>query len=280
MGTPARRLFFFKTSSARDLAPSFFDWLEQAAYDEYWKQWSIGGRFGKIAVPAWHVGGWYDIFLNGTLRNYMGLRAHAASESARQGQRLMIGPWYHDSASFREGKAGEVNFAPHGCRNEEDEMLRWFDYTLKGIANGLDQEKPVRIFVMGENVWREEDDWPLVRARNTRFHLHSCGRANSLAGDGVLSTTPPGAEPADRFLYDPANPVPTQGGGNCCDHDHLAPGVYDQRPVENRADVLVYSTTPLELDTEVTGPVTVELYASSSAVDTDFTAKLVDVHPD
>jgi len=271
---------FFKTGSARDLAPYFFDWLEHAAYDEYWKQWSIGGRFGKIAVPAWHVGGWYDIFLNGTLRNYMGLRANAASEAARQGQRLMVGPWYHDSASFREGKAGEVNFAPHGCRNEEDEMLRWFDYTLKGIANGLDQEKPVRIFVMGQNVWREEDDWPLARARNTRFHLHSCGRANSLAGDGVLSTTPPGAEPADRFLYDPANPVPTQGGGNCCDHDHLAPGVYDQRPVENRADVLVYSTTPLDLDTELTGPVTVELYASSSAVDTDFTAKLVDVHPD
>jgi len=159
-------------------------------------------------------------------------------------------------------------------------MLHWFDHHLKNSASGPDREKPVRIFVMGENVWREEDDWPLARARNTRFYLHSGGRANALLGDGALSVTPAEAEPADHFLYDPANPVRTQGGGNCCDHDHLAPGVYDQRPVEDRADVLVYSTEPLDADTEVTGPVSAELYVSSSAVDTDFTAKLVDSHPD
>jgi putative CocE/NonD family hydrolase len=134
--------------------------------------------------------------------------------------------------------------------------------------------------VIGENVWRDEDDWPLARARNTYFHLHSGGGANSLNGDGLLSLTQPEAEPADRFLYDPANPVRTQGGGNCCDHDHLAPGVFDQRPAENRNDVLVYSTPPLDRDTEVTGPVSAELYVSSSAVDTDFTAKLVDAYPD
>jgi hypothetical protein len=158
-------------------------------------------------------------------------------------------------------------------------MLRWFDYTLKGMVSGL-AEKPVRIFVMGENVWREEEDWPLRRARSTRFHLHSGGSANSLHGDGSLSDSAPEAESPDAFVYDPANPVRTQGGGNCCDHDHLAPGVFDQRPVENRADVLVYSTLPLDSDMEVTGPVTAELFVSSSAVDTDFTAKLVDVHPD
>ncbi len=140
--------------------------------------------------------------------------------------------------------------------------------------------KPVRIFVMGENVWREEEDWPLARARIVRFHLHSGGRANSLNGDGALSDAAPEAEPPDKFPYDPANPVRTQGGENCCDHDHLAPGVFDQRQVENRSDVLVYSTPPLDSDIEVTGPVSVELFVSSSAVDTDFTAKLVDVHPD
>ena len=123
---------FFETGSVRDLAPYFLHWLEHPAYDDYWKQWSVDGRFGKIAVPAYHVGGWYDIFLNGTLRNYMGLKAHGATEAARTGQRLMIGPWYHDSVSFREGKAGDVSFAPEGCRNEEDEMLRWFDLTLEG----------------------------------------------------------------------------------------------------------------------------------------------------
>jgi putative CocE/NonD family hydrolase len=156
-------------------------------------------------------------------------------------------------------------------------MLRWFDYTLKGISTDLVREKPVKIFVMGDNTWRHEDEWPLRQARYTRFHLHSGGRANSLNGDGVLNTVPPEGEPPDEFLYHPADPVRTQGGGNCCDHDHLAPGIYDQRAIENRPDVLVYSTEPLETEIEVTGPVTAELYVSSSAVDTDFTAKLVDV---
>jgi len=276
---PLGNFSFFETGSLRDLTPYFFHWLQHPSYDDYWKQWSLNGHFGKIAVPCYHVGGWYDIFLNGTLRNYMGLKAHGGTDAARHGQRLMIGPWYHDSASFREGKAGEVSFAPAGCSNEEDEMLLWFDYTLKGVASGL-AEKPVRIFVMGENVWREEENWPLARARPARFHLHSGGSANSLHGNGSLSGAGPQAESPDKFLYDPADPVRTQGGGNCCDHDHLAPGVFDQRPVENRSDVLVYSTPPLDSDVEVTGPVSVELFVSSSAVDTDFTAKLVDVHPD
>jgi uncharacterized protein len=275
---PLSNFSFFETGSVRDLAPYFSHWLEHPAYDDYWKQWSLHGRFGKIAVPCYHVGGWYDIFLNGTLRNYMGVKAMGGTEAARSGQRLMIGPWYHDSASFREGKAKEASFAPAGCVNEEDEMLRWFDHTLKGISSGL-AEKPVRIFVMGEDVWRDEEDWPLARARATRFHLHSGGSANSVAGDGSLNETAPHTESPDRFLCDPASPVRTQGGGNCCDHDHLAPGVFDQRPVENRSDVLVYSTPPLDSDVEVTGPVLVELFVSSSAVDTDFTAKLVEFTP-
>ena len=271
---------FFETGSVRDLAPYYFDWLAHPDYDDYWRQWAVSERFGSIQVPAWHVGGWYDIFLNGTLRNYAGIKANGGSEAARRGQRLTIGPWYHDAASFRDGMAGEADFGPPARSNEEDQMLRWFDYMLKGLANGVAEEKPVRIFVMGENVWREEDDWPLARACETRFHLHSNGGANSLRGDGVLSEAPPGAEPPDTFAYDPADPVPTRGGGNCCDHDHLAPGVYDQRPAELRQDVLVYSTVPLAEDTEVTGPVHAELFVSSSVVDTDFTAKLVDVFPD
>jgi putative CocE/NonD family hydrolase len=277
---PLSAYSFFESGSVRDLAPYFFDWLKHPAYDDYWKRWAIHERFGKIAVPCYHVGGWYDIFLNGTLRNYMGVKTHGATDAARKGQRLVIGPWYHDTVSFREGMAGDVSFAPEGCRNEEDEMLRWFDHTLKGVANGADVERPVKIFVMGENTWREEDEWPLARARTTRYYVHSGGRANSLSGDGALSPALPAAERADTFVYDPADPVRTQGGGNCCDHDHLAPGVYDQRATERRADVLVYSTPPLDADLEVTGPIRAELFVSSSAVDTDFTAKLVDVHPD
>jgi len=137
--------------------------------------------------------------------------------------------------------------------------------------------------VMGKNVWREEDDWPLARAKNTRYYLHSNGGANGavdgMTGDGALSTTAPKAEPADLFNSDPANPAPTIGGPLCCDAGHLAPGPRDQRPVEARKDVLVFTTPAFTADFEVTGPVSLELYASSSAVDTDFTGKLVDVWP-
>ena len=221
---PLREFSFFETGSPRDLTPYFFDWLQHSSYDDYWKQWSIHGRFDKIEIPCYHVGGWYDIFLNGTLRNYMGISKQGRTEIARKGQRLLIGPWFHDSESFRQGKAGDYRFAPDGCRNEEDEMLRWFDHTLKSSANGLEREKPVKIFVMGENAWREEDEWPLLRARATRLHLHSGGAANALSGDGHLHEIPPEDESADHFVYDPANPVRTLGGGNCCDHDHLPPG--------------------------------------------------------
>jgi putative CocE/NonD family hydrolase len=132
---------------------------------------------------------------------------------------------------------------------------------------------------MGANVWREEQEWPLARTQYTRYYLHSRGKANSLHGDGVLSPESPGMEPPDCFLYDPRHPVPTRGGALCCWPGTLPQGAYDQTPVESREDVLVYTTPPLTEDVEVTGPILVTLYAASSAVDTDFTAKLVDVHP-
>jgi putative CocE/NonD family hydrolase len=133
---------------------------------------------------------------------------------------------------------------------------------------------------MGANQWREEEDWPLIRARNTRYFLHSDGKANSARGDGSLVASAPRADKPDRYVYDSANPAPTVGGPLCCDSEHLGPGARDQRTMEARSDVLVYSTPPLEQDLEVTGPVQLELFAQSSAVDTDFTAKLVDVGPD
>jgi putative CocE/NonD family hydrolase len=146
---------------------------------------------------------------------------------------------------------------------------------LKGIDDGISREKPVKIFVMGRNAWRDEDEWPLARAQYTRYYLHSGGKANTLAGDGGLSTAVPGAEPADRYVYDPADPVPTHGGAVI----GVPPGAMDQRAVEARPDVLVYTTPAFSQDTEVTGPVSLEIYISSSAVDTDLTGKLVDVWP-
>jgi len=264
--------------TAEGLAPYFLDWLQHPTYDNYWKTWSIEDHYAQIQVPAYHMGGWYDIFMGGTLRNYGAIKAGAGSEAARRGQRLMIGPWYHGPFN---GKTGDVDFGPESRIEESDDLiLRWYDYLLKGIPNGMEKEKPVKIFVMGKNVWRDEDDWPLARAKSTRFYLHSRGKANTSTGDGALNTTAPRPEASDVFTYDPADPVPTRGGGLCCDNEHLASGAFDQRPNEQRSDVLVFSSPILQEEMEVTGPISVELYASSSAVDTDFTAKLIDVRPD
>ncbi len=158
--------------------------------------------------------------------------------------------------------------------------LRWYDYLFLGKQNEFASNKPVRIFVMGENKWRDEEKWPLQRARETPYYLGSSGRANTAAGDGVMAAVKAQKSSSDTFTYDPMNPVPTVGGPLCCDSDHLAPGPRDQRSVEGRADVLVYSSAPLDQEMEVTGPVALDLFASSSATDTDFTAKLVDVGPD
>lgn len=263
--------------TAAGAADYYFDWIAHPTYDAYWKQWSIEEHYDQVTVPMVHVAAWYDLFQDGSIRNYMGLRRHAATQEARRGQRLIIIPGGH--AGFGR-KIGDVDFGADSVMDVEGYGLRWYDHLMKGVDNGIDREKPVRIFVMGRNVWRDEDDWPLARARPTRYYLHSGGRANSLAGDGALSTEPPGAEQADSYVYNPEDPVPTHGGAVLGDTLNYPPGPLDQRAIEARRDVLVYTTAPFAHDTEVTGPVSLELYASSSAVDTDFTGKLVDVAPD
>jgi putative CocE/NonD family hydrolase len=260
----------------RTLAPYFQDWLDHPAYDSYWRQWSIEENYEKIQVSALTITAWYDIFQGGSLRNFTGLRTYAGNDAARKDQRLLITIGGH-SGSGRT--IGAVDFGPEAPFDENEVTLDWYDYLFQGKQNQFASDKSVRIFVMGENTWRDEDAWPLPRAHNTRYYLHSAGNANSASGDGKLSAVISQKEMADKIIYDPANPVPTVGGPLCCDATHLAPGPRDQKEVEIRPDVLVYSTEPLQTDLEVTGPVTLDLYASSSAVDTDFTAKLVDVWP-
>jgi putative CocE/NonD family hydrolase len=260
-----------------NLAPYFLDWLAHPNYDEYWKRWSIEEHFADIKVPMLTIAAWYDIFLAGSLRNYIGVKAHGGSDAARNGQRLVVTIGGH-AGSGR--KIGEVDFGADAASDEDETTLRWYDQIFKNAGNEGGSAKPVRLFVMGINQWREEDDWPLARAKETKYFLHSGGKANSSGGEGALSLTAPRSESQDRYTYDPADPVPTIGGPLCCDSEHLKPGPRDQRPVEARQDVLVYSTPPLAQDLEVTGPVKVELFARSSAVDTDFTAKLIDVSPD
>jgi len=265
--------------ASEDPAPYYKDWLAHPSYDEYWKQFSNEEHYSNVTVPAFHFAKWYDVFLGGTLRNYEGIKDHAATDAARRGQRLLIVAGTH----ITDGrKVGDVDFGPEVLKSPSlyDLVLRWYDYVLKGISNGMDHEKPVKFFVMGSNRWEEADVWPPPEAVATRYYLHSGGSANSLSGDGVLSVDAPTAEGPDHFVYDPADPVPTHGGNLCCAPQSFPPGAFDQRSNEARADVLIYTTPPLQKEIEVTGPVTVDLFVSSSAVDTDFTGKLIDVWPD
>ena len=263
--------------SSTGVAPYFTDWLEHPNYDHYWKTISIEDHYADIQVPVLAVGAWYDIFLGGTLRNYVGLKTEAGTEAARRGQRLEVTVGGHAGGGR---KIGAVDFGEKLPKDDDDAMLRWYDWLLKGQANGVEKEKPVKIFVMGKNEWREEDDWPLARAKSTRYYLHSAGAANGLSGNGVLNSAAPAEEKADQYIYDPSDAVPTIGGPLCCQALPTGIGPQDQRPAEERHDVLVYTTAPFPKDTEVTGPVSLDLYVSTSAVDTDFTGKLVDVWPD
>jgi len=265
------------------LAPYYADWLAHPSYDQYWKALSIEEHYARIHVPVFNLAAWYDIFLGGSLRNYEFMKSKAGSEAARKGQRLLVGLGGH-AGGWEQRKIGDVDFGEKAPFDGDALVLDWYDMLLKGVHNAFAGGKPVRIFVMGRNEWRDEDDWPLARAKETKYFLHSGGDANSAAGNGVLSTDAPAsglaaAQTKDTFEYDPANPVPTIGGPLCCRGDLLKAGPFDQKTSEERKDVLVYSTAALAKDVEVTGPVTAELWVSSSAVDTDITAKLVDVAP-
>ena len=260
------------------LADYFYDWLAHPDYDDYWKELCIEEHHPEIAVPAYNIGGWYDIFLGGTIRNFQGMREKGGNRDARRGQKLLIGPWQHSPRGTSVAGSHYFGAAADALAVDLDGIhFRWFDYWLKGIDNGILDEPPVLIFVMGDNVWRSEQEWPLARAQSVDYYLHSDGMANSARGNGALSAEPPADEPPDAFLYNPADPVPTKGGPLCCSPYFMSNGAFDQQEVEAREDVLIYSTPPLEHDVEVTGPITLTLWAASSATDTDFTAKLVDV---
>ena len=263
------------------LADYYFDWLAHPSFDDYWKKLCIEDQHSNVSTPALNIGGWYDIFLGGTIRNYLGMRKNAATEEARNGQKLIIGPWQHSSRGTSMAGSHYFGVAADALALGLDEIhLRWFEHWLKDEDTGMLDEPPVKIFVMGDDVWRDENEWPLARAQNTNYYLHSGGNANTLHGDGSLSPEVPSDEAPDVFLYNPANPVPTRGGQLCCNPYFASSGAFDQNEIEARSDVLVYSTPVLERDVEVTGPITVTLWAATSATDTDFTAKLVDVCED
>ncbi|KAB7706508.1 CocE/NonD family hydrolase [Bacillus aerolatus] len=261
------------------VADYFYELLECGLEDKIWDEISLGiDKLKKITVPAYHMGGWYDGLLGPTIENYTN-----GKKSLDQPQKLIIGPWAH--GDFRS-QIGERKFGLHASEDwidyKEDLTnvhIRWFDYWLKEKDTNIMNEKPVKLFVMGTNEWREEDSWPLAQTDFIPYYFHSQGRANTRFGDGELSVDLPEGEQTDQFTFDPASPVPTTGGGTLFDQVQCI-GPVDQRKVEEREDILVYTSAVLQEAVEVTGPVKVILYAKTDAAATDFTAKLVDVFPD
>jgi uncharacterized protein len=250
------------------------EWMEHPSADDYWKKAFYQDKLNRIDVPVLHISGWYDDDNIGTHDNFVGMTKPPQTKSVGKCQKLIIGPWQHRVNVGR--RLGEVDFGEDSVIDMFGLKLRWFDHWLKGVDNGIDKEPPVEIFTMGRNAWQKGKSWPLINTTLTRFYLHSHGKANTSRGDGQLSTKrPASSEPDDGYSYDPLDPVP-----NIADEESYAEGPYDQRPVEQRKDVLVYSTPPLKEDVEVTGRVSVELFASTSARDTDFWAQLTDVRPD
>jgi putative CocE/NonD family hydrolase len=259
-------------------ATAYRDCLAHPVFDPRWQALSPLASTARIDAAVMSIGGWYDVFLGGTLTGFSALRAaNPGASTARHA--LIIGPWAHGNTT---GIYAQRHYGAHASKEEFDlagAQLEWFDRQLR---NGPGPSSRVRLFVMGVNQWREQDDWPLSDTGWTRYYLHSAGRANTAAGDGMLSPEPPADEPHDVFAYDPRDPVPTVGGQTFLPGLTVSAnaGPMDQRAVERRPDVLCYTTAELARPVEVTGPIELVLHASSSATDTDFTGKLVDVHPD
>jgi len=251
-------------------SPMFRDIVEHPAFDSFWRAISTREHLDKVRVPVFSVGGWYDNFVQSDLEAFSELRKRGGVN------RVLIGPWPHNMSAPLE----HASFGPDSVVPIRSLQLEWFDQWLKEKDSPLLSKPPVKIFVMGANKWREEERWPPEGAHPKVFYLTSAGKANSLAGDGALSEKAPREAPADRFVFDPYTPVPTRGGSVCCNPKIFPWGPIDQRGVEQRKDILVYTTKPLKHDLEVIGGVRAVLYIATTARDTDFTAKLVDVFPD
>ena len=248
------------------------DWLEHNSYGPYWEATDLNKHYQKIKIPVYVSGGWFDIYSKATLENFVGMKTRAGSEKARKLTRCVIGPWSH-------GELVESMDCGENASLEDAFKIR--AEFLKNILEDPDSdplpgEPPLKYFMMGKNEWRKSDTWPVKGIVETEYFLHSSGSANTRFGDGYLDRTAPSDEAADVFIYDPHNPVPTNGGCTLC----IERGVFDQRQVEERNDVLVFSTAALTEDIEVAGNIKLILYAATNCLDTDFTAKLVDVYPD
>jgi len=251
-------------------SPLYRDVMEHPAFDRFWRAVSTREQIDKVRVPVFAVGGWYDVSAESDLAAYMALHKQNGTS------RIVMGPWAHNmSAPFDGVDFGEGSHAP-----VRSLQVEWFNQWLMGKDSALLSQPPVRFFLMGVNQWRDGWEWPPPEAAPKMYYLESGGSANTLTGDGLLSERQGHKAAADRFEFDPEHPAPTHGGASCCNPKVLPWGPMDQRAVEERGDVLVYTSKPLKQSVEVAGPVHARLWVATSARDTDFTAKLVDVFPD
>jgi putative CocE/NonD family hydrolase len=248
------------------------DIIDHAGINSWWDPLIYQSKFNLVNVPVMNVSGWYDDEQAGATMNYIGMTTEGP-QALRQSQKLLMGPWPH--AVNTRTKLGQIEFGPTAVIDLLGYELRWYDYWLKGIDTGITKEKPVRIFLMGQNQWVDEEAWPIPGTKNIRYFLHSKGKANSLYGDGILSDAEASEEKEDAYAYDPADPVPMIMDETFAQLG----GPDDYRSIERRDDVLVFSAAPFLQDKTVCGAVRMQLSASSSAKDTDFTAKLLDVWP-
>lgn len=260
--------------SASGIAPWWKDWVSHAENDEYWRSLMAPDSHGSISAAGLHIGGWFDIFVAGTIRNFVGL-----TKAGRAPQKLIIGPWAHSNYERHLGLMDFGATAPALFSGVHQDVLRWLDRWVAG-KHDMETGAPVRYFLMTANRWQEANDWPPPEGHVEAWYLHSCGTANSLRGDGVISReVPNSAEPTDVYIYNPDRPVPTNGGNLLMLSIHQ-PGPWDQRELEERDDVLVYTSAAMTKDMTVVGPVRLHLWATTDGPDTDWSAKLVDVHPD
>ncbi len=247
--------------------PFYRQAVEHYKFDGFWNHYGLRNRYRDVDVPAYFITGWYDNLVHEGFKQFTGWQSQASTSDARKLTKLLVGPWSHTNIGS-DKPFGDVSFGSEASIDYIDEQIRWYDARLRGIDTGIDDEPPIRIFVMGENSWRTAHSWPLPETVYTNYYLHD---------HGILSEDVSGNENPDLFRYDPMNPVPSHGGQYM---SIKCSGPFDRTDVEARDDVLVYSTEPLERDIEITGPILLKLYASSSTKDTDFTGTLVDVYPD
>ncbi len=265
-----------------NLPPTDYElWVSSLPDSDYFRSMDLVQSTDTVDVPMLFMDSWYDYGAAETLAMFNQFQEKGLSKRSRNNQFIIIGPSTHcgypyatENTIVGERELGDARLDFFGLQ------LDWYDYWLKGIDNGVTDMPKIQYYLMGKNQWRSADQWPLAQTVYKKLYLDSGGDANSRQGDGVLKFEPPQRDVVDQFVYDPATPVPSLGGHTCCTGTDTEAGGYDQSSIEMRDDVLVYTSAVLEKGIEVTGPLKVVLQVSSSAVDTDFTAKLVDVYPD